>query len=88
MKNDTPKPAVGRPANDSGLPRWEGSSLRARRILAELSHLDLAERLGVGQSTVARWERGINEPERAQVKQLAKLLGCRPIDFSRKPVLK
>jgi len=51
----------------------------ARRIAearrqAGLTQADLADRLGVAQSTLARWESGAREPARAVVRRLAQLL--------------
>lgn len=52
----------------------------ARRIAearrkAGLTQADLADRLGLAQSTLARWESGAREPARAAVKRLAAALG-------------
>jgi prephenate dehydratase len=40
-----------------------------------LTQADLADRLGLAQSTLARWESGAREPTRAAVKRLAVALG-------------
>lgn len=41
-----------------------------------LSQLDVAQRLGVGQSTVAMWENGTNVPRVDKLIALATLYGC------------
>lgn len=49
---------------------------RARRA-ADLSQRDLAARLGVSQSTVARWETGQSSPTLRMVEQMLSLSGLR-----------
>ena len=49
---------------------------RARRA-ADLSQRDLAARLGVSQSTVARWETGQSSPTLSLVEQMLALSGLR-----------
>ena len=55
--------------------------IRRRRKLIGLTQIDLAHTLGVGISTVARWERGLTEPKLHQLKALAKLLGVSELDL-------
>lgn len=47
--------------------------IRRRRKLIKLTQIDLAHTLGVGISTVARWEKGEVEPKLRQLKALAEL---------------
>ena len=51
-------------------------AMRALRVHAGLSQLDVACALGVQQSTVAMWESGENMPRAALLPQIAKLYGC------------
>ena len=61
---------------------------RARRA-ADLSQRDLAARLGVSQSTVARWETGQSSPTLYLVEQMLALSGLRLtlIDSAGEPVV-
>jgi transcriptional regulator with XRE-family HTH domain len=45
--------------------------LRARREALGLSRYALAKRLGVAESTVSRWERGLRRIERPEMLRLA-----------------
>ena len=47
--------------------------IRRRRRLIGLTQIDLAHSLGVGVSTVARWEKGFTEPKLHHLKALAEL---------------
>ena len=49
--------------------------IRRRRKLIKLTQIELAHSLGIGVSTVARWEKGFTEPKLRQIKALADLLG-------------
>ena len=49
--------------------------IRRRRKLIKLTQIELAHSLGIGVSTVARWEKGFTEPKLRQIKSLADLLG-------------
>ena len=57
-------------------PAGPGLVRRVRRR-ADLSQRDLADRLGVSQSTVARWETGKTSPSLSMVHELATLAGLR-----------
>jgi transcriptional regulator with XRE-family HTH domain len=53
-----------------------GERVRARRLALGLSQTELAERAGVGQGTLSRYERGDSDQlSRANVFLLAHLLG-------------
>jgi predicted transcriptional regulator len=58
--------------------------LKAKRDELALSQDDLAELAGVGRSTIARGERGL-QIRRLSVRKLAKALKCKPIDLQRPP---
>jgi transcriptional regulator with XRE-family HTH domain len=52
-----------------------GTVLKQLREKAGLNQSQLAERLGVDQASVSRWERGQGEPGVSMVKPLAAILG-------------
>ena len=51
-------------------------SLSDKRKAAGFTQNDLAEALGVGQSTVAMWETGQAYPRAALLPKIAQVLGC------------
>jgi transcriptional regulator with XRE-family HTH domain len=51
------------------------SLIKQSRLRAELSQLELARRLGIAQSTVARWETGAMEPSFANVVKAVRACG-------------
>ena len=83
MKQSKPQRAGRRP-QDSGLQAWHGQTLRILRRMHEHTQCEVATAIGVGRSTVQRWENrdpnvaapecGANEPTPEQVRGLAKLL--------------
>jgi len=52
-----------------------------------LTQGDIAERLGVAQSTVGRWEAGLKEPDLETIRRIAALFGTTPdyIAFGTQP---
>ena len=74
-----------RPKNSPGLPAWRGEALRLRRLASGWTALDLAERVGVSKSTVARWEASENAPTSDQVVLLAEALDVPRSVFAREP---
>lgn len=52
-----------------------GEKLRAARKAANLSQVQLAEKVGCTQKDIARWEAG-REPKALTLKKLAQALGC------------
>lgn len=50
--------------------------IRARRKAAGLTLTDVAERLGVTQQAIGRWERGEALPSADRLPDLAAALGC------------
>jgi DNA-binding transcriptional regulator YiaG len=52
----------------------EGKEIKRLRKAARLTQWELAEIVGVVQSTIADWERGIKRPKRSLVKRLRVVL--------------
>ena len=52
-----------------------GVRIRELRKDRGLSQVELADKLGVEQSTVSRWERNLVDPELKHIKPLASALG-------------
>lgn len=52
-----------------------GEVIREARLLAELSQQELAERVGVPRSSIARWERGTVEPGFDTARRLLRACG-------------
>ena len=61
--------------NDYEVTVVKGTRIKALRKIKGMSQSQLAEALGVQQTTVARWERGIHNPIFETQKQLAHMLG-------------
>ena len=53
-----------------------GEKLRAAREAARLTQVELAEKVGVYQRDISRWEKGHREPGVLIVKKMAQVLGC------------
>ncbi len=51
------------------------NSMQALRIARGLTQAQVADRIGVGQSAVAEWERGAKRPTLDHAKALAKVYG-------------
>lgn len=63
-------------------PRKTNDSPIARhRIAAGLTQTQLAERLGVTQLTISRWENEGRIPRRPTLYKLAEMLACEPRDL-------
>lgn len=52
------------------------SNIQKLRERAKFTQKNLAEKLGVGQSTVAMWESGAQMPRADKLPEIAKILGC------------
>ena len=46
------------------------------RLLANLSQREVADKLGVNQSSVSTWEQGICYPSAPRLQEVSKLYGC------------
>lgn len=46
---------------------------------------EIAKQVGVGRSTLTRWETGENAPPSDEVRKLAEILGVPRVAFSREP---
>lgn len=57
------------------------SKIREYRKKAGLSQTELAEALGIDQSAVSNWERGLSEPTAFNIRRLADILGVKPGDL-------
>lgn len=55
-------------------------SLEAARVNAGLTQKELANILGISNSTVINWEKGNTEPSISQLKKISELSGI-PMDF-------
>lgn len=53
-----------------------GEKLKAARKAAGLTQEQLAEKVGVQQRDISRWENGQREPGVLIVKKMAQALGC------------
>lgn len=57
-----------------------GKRLKEQRVNNKMSQKDLAEKLGVSESTVQKWEQDITDPNTGTLIQIAQLLNC-SIDY-------
>ena len=57
------------------------SKIKEMRTKRGMSQQDLADKLGVGRSTVTLWELGVNKPRADMLIELAKVLNCQVDDF-------
>ena len=53
-----------------------GEKLKTARLAAGLTQVQLAEKVGVQQRDISRWENGLREPGVLIVKKMAQALGC------------
>jgi len=67
-------------------PRGFGKLLRQTRKGSGLSQYDLADRVGVTQSTISHWELGYSKPDHAMIVVLAVEVGD-PLGLSRSEIL-
>lgn len=59
----------------------EKISLREARLQANLTTVEIAEKVGVSQSTITRWETGVARPNNAEVFFLAWVYGLNVEDI-------
>ena len=57
------------------------SKIKEMRTKRGMSQQDLADKLGVGRSTVTLWELGVNKPRADMLIALAKVFNCQVDDF-------
>jgi transcriptional regulator with XRE-family HTH domain len=57
-------------------------AIRTARRRAGLSQVELAELLGVRQSSVSQWERGSTKPSTVHLLTLAARLGCSLVELA------
>jgi transcriptional regulator with XRE-family HTH domain len=57
-------------------------AIRRARRRAGLSQVELAELLGVRQSSVSQWERGSTKPSTVHLLSLASRLGCSLVELA------
>ena len=58
--------------------------IKSRRKNIGLTQKELAEKVGVSMNTVARWERGENEPSWSDFIKVCVVLGMNPMGFIEK----
>lgn len=61
------------------------SPLKIRRMIAGYKQHELAELIGVAESTYSKMETGRRMPTAEQIKKLSEFLGCKPsklLDFA------
>lgn len=58
-----------------------GAKIRAYRLAKGLSQFDLADALGLDQTTISAWECGKAEPTAFNIRRLADILGVAPGDL-------
>jgi transcriptional regulator with XRE-family HTH domain len=68
-------------AERAELARALGGAIRGRRLAAGVTREQLAERLGLDPTTVARWEDGNRLPTLARLRSIAAALGCTALDL-------
>ena len=59
----------------------ELSPIKKARIEAELTQVQLAEKMGCSQQEIQRWESGRISPTAKTLKKLAEAIGCEPGDL-------
>ena len=52
------------------------NAIREQRAQKKWTQAELAKRLGVERSTVAKWESGVSQPQAAHLIALAEVFGC------------
>lgn len=70
---------AGYQMGDNGL--FVSSPIATFRKNAKLTQTQLAEKIGVSQKDISRWENGIVKPSVSSLKQLSEALGCKVDDL-------
>lgn len=55
--------------------------IKQKREALDITQKQLAEKMGVERSTVAKWEAGVAFPAAAKLPKLAEVLGCSVADL-------
>lgn len=58
-----------------------GKRISSKRVAADITQEQVAERLGIGVEAVSRMERGVSVPNAIRLVELAEILGCRTDDL-------
>lgn len=58
-----------------------GNRIKAARKAAKLTQAELAERLGVKNTTISNWEKGVSKPDADQIERLCWELNVEPNYF-------
>ena len=58
------------------------ATIRELRMRKFLTQAELAEKVGVSESTIAGWEAGRKSPRLRNIRKLAEALGVEPIEIS------
>ena len=58
-----------------------GERIKAARKAAKLTQAELAEKLGIRNTTISNWEKGISRPDTDQLERLCWELGVQPNYF-------
>lgn len=70
---------VGYEIGDHGL--FKISKISERRKAADMTQSELAQKIGVSQKDISRWENGVVNPSTNSLKQLAIALNCKVDDI-------
>lgn len=63
------------------MPVFFGEKIRQARKAAGLTQRQLADRLGVSNTSVSNWEKNLSRPDADLIQQLCAILGLQPNDF-------
>lgn len=58
-----------------------GDRIRGARKAAGLTQRELAEHLGVANTSISNWEKGLSRPDADMIQKLCAILGLEPNDF-------
>ncbi len=63
------------------MPVFFGEKIRNARKTLGLTQRQLADRLGVSNTTISNWEKGLSRPDADLIQELCRVLGLQPNDF-------
>ena len=55
-----------------------GQRIRSKRAEAGLSMQQLADKIGISKSAIAKWEKGESKPSRLYIKEMCDIFHCTP----------